>query len=334
MKETTTYGLKAFDSTKTRGRIRPGVSHSTDPYIADLIAATNSPFVRRLAKKTQVFSPTLPVTNRLTHSLVVMSIATEIAYRTGLNVPMVQAIAMLHDIGHTPISHLGERCITKLSGRTFRHEIMSVNIAKIDINASHETLVGIKMHSRGTGEMSTDASVSQEYIAVMYADKIAYVFNDIRDALKIDFIKSHILPVEYQFLDQKTCIDELVKESLKQGHISFSHCETAKQFAEIRTWLFANLYKRIDLTKERQAAYSDMCKVYDFLDKNKSLLGLDPLISLIIMDDEEMLRLAAIIPIFEIKHIAMVSECPWAELHDQLIGINLFDCDLNPELFS
>lgn len=304
-----------------------------DPYLNDLVSATQSPFFKRLANKTQVFDPSLPVANRLKHSMMVFSVATRIAQETGLNVSLVQAIALLHDIGHTPFGHLGERCASALSGKTFKHEIMSVNIAKVDINAAYETLVGIMLHSRGMGKMVTNGDVVLEYDAVMFADKLSYVFKDIEDALSIGYLQPQNLPAEYLYLDLSTCISELVKESKKEGRISFSQCETARQFADLRSWLYINLYTQIDLGPEREQAYKEMCAVEKFLREHRDYLQVDPLTALVIMDNNEVRTMAKLALEPREKELSAVLQQPWVELYKQLEGVDLFECDLRPELF-
>lgn len=334
MKTTLISGLRAFDYSHSRGRSRLTSQKWRDPYLEDLVSATQSPFFRRLANKTQVFDPSLPVANRLKHSMMVFSVATRIAQETGLNTSLTQAIALLHDIGHTPFGHLGERCISALSAKTFKHEIMSVNIAKADVNAAYETLVGIMLHSRGMGKMVTNGDVVLEYDAVMFADKLSYVFKDTEDALSIGYLQPQNLPAEYFYLDLSTCISELVKESKQEGRISFSQCEAARQFADLRSWLYINFYTQLDLGPERERDYKDMCAVEKLLREHRDYLQFDPLTALVIMDNNEIRSLAKLALEPREKELTAVLQQPWVQLYKQLEGVDLFECDLRPELFS
>jgi dGTPase len=168
-----------------------------NPYFIDREKIRLSKSLRRLEDKTQVFidhRSNPHIRNRRSHTDEVVSIAVYIAQILGLNVYLVEAIALGHDIGHSPYGHLGERIIGELSGRDFRHYIMSVVIAQFierngkGLNLSWEVLEGIANHSRGAGGLKINPDLPLEYAVVMLADKVAYTFSDLNDALRCGYL--------------------------------------------------------------------------------------------------------------------------------------------------
>src|SRR5437764_2252066 len=163
---------------------------------------------RRLKHKTQVFLA--PVGDhyrtRLTHTLEVTQIGRSMARDLRLNEDLVEAMAMGHDVGHTPFGHIGEELLGKFLPDGFRHNEQSVRIVeKIEkngagLNLTKEVRDGIQKHSAPTeGGVETTAwgvPETPEGWVVRYADKIAYLHHDIDDAMRAGIIAEDDLPKE------------------------------------------------------------------------------------------------------------------------------------------
>jgi dGTPase len=153
---------------------------------------------RRLKQKTQVFlSPEGDhYRTRLTHTLEVSQIARTIARALQLNEDLTEAIAMGHDLGHTPFGHAGERALDKLCPGGFRHYEQSVRVAeKLEragkgLNLSKEVLNGFICHTKGTWPYTREGCV------VRYADHIAYMNHDIEDAMAAGVLHACDIPRE------------------------------------------------------------------------------------------------------------------------------------------
>ncbi|MGL4361674.1 MAG: deoxyguanosinetriphosphate triphosphohydrolase [Cellulosilyticaceae bacterium] len=205
---------------------------------------------RRLAHKTQVFiSPEGDhYRTRLTHTLEVAQIARTLARALQLNEDLVEAIALGHDLGHTPFGHSGEEVLKKLTRGSFSHNEQSLRIVeKLEdkgsgLNLTYEVREGILHHQ------SKSKTETLESRIVQLSDKIAYVNHDIDDALRGQVLKESDLP--------KDCIELLGNRSSERIHnlimdiISFSKGnnfvtmskEVEAAFLALRKFLFQNVY--------------------------------------------------------------------------------------------
>ena len=147
---------------------------------------------RRLKHKTQVFlSPTGDhYRTRLTHTLEVAQIARSIARCLKLNEDLTEAIALGHDLGHTPFGHAGERALDAVASISFSHNEQSVRVArKLEkLNLTYEVLNGMACHTGDTLPATFEGQV------VRISDRIAYINHDIDDALRGGIIKEEDLP--------------------------------------------------------------------------------------------------------------------------------------------
>ena len=151
---------------------------------------------RRLKFKTQVFlSPRGDhYRTRLTHTLEVAQVARTIARSLRLNEDLTEAIALGHDLGHTPFGHIGERTLDRLVGGGFRHNEQSLRVAtRLEhegkgLNLCAETLDGIRNHS------GADEPATLEGWCVRRADRIAYINHDIDDAIRGGILKPFEIP--------------------------------------------------------------------------------------------------------------------------------------------
>jgi dGTPase len=163
---------------------------------------------RRLAHKTQVFlSPAGDhYRTRITHTLEVAQIGRTIARALGLNEDLTEAIALAHDLGHTPFGHSGEAVLNRLLPGGFHHVQQSLRVVDIlerdgaGLNLSHEVREGIQKHSKGKGTiLSSDpehAASTVEAQVVRVADIIAYINHDLDDAIRAQVIEIDDIPRE------------------------------------------------------------------------------------------------------------------------------------------
>lgn len=151
---------------------------------------------RRLKTKTQVFlSPRGDhYRTRLTHTLEVSQIARTIARALRLNEDLTEAIALAHDLGHTPFGHAGERALSEISGGSFKHYRQSLRVVdKLEkegrgLNLSWEVRNGIVCHTEGREAATAEGRV------VRLADKIAYINHDIDDAVRAGVMSEEDIP--------------------------------------------------------------------------------------------------------------------------------------------
>ncbi len=205
---------------------------------------------RRLQFKTQVFvAPEGDhYRTRLTHTLEVSQVARSIARGLRLNEDLTEAIALGHDLGHTPFGHIGERTMNRLIGGGFRHNEQSLRVVEVlegkgGLNLTWEVRDGILNHS-GNGRAAT-----LEGRVVGKADRIAYINHDIDDALRAGIIRPHELPPDALKVLGKThgerieaMISDIVSESEKAGDIvSSDQVQSATDM--LRSFLFKNVYQ-------------------------------------------------------------------------------------------
>ncbi|OGI17668.1 MAG: hypothetical protein A3J63_02625 [Candidatus Moranbacteria bacterium RIFCSPHIGHO2_02_FULL_40_12b] len=299
---------KAFNPENSQGRRNDGKDEDSpyfncvDPFILSRDKVLNSKARRRLNEKTQVLcDPRNPhIRTRSRHTMEVVSIATKIADITGLNIPLCEAIAEAHDIGHTPFGHLGEEFISKVSGKKFSHEVFGIVIAQHierkgeGLNLNFEVLEGVLNHSRGGKALLINPESPLEYAVAMFSDKIAYTFSDINDGLRYGHIEEAALPREVNYLGKNQrerilhCIFTLVRESSEKGIISFSESEAAEKFGKIRDWMYENYYSQLDWRIQKMI----LERVFEFLQRDHSFRECDPSILLALMTDTEINQMA------------------------------------------
>ena len=193
--EERTLSENAFLCKNTKGRLKdePECPVRT-AYQRDRDRIIHCAAFRRLKHKTQVFlSPDSDhYRTRLTHTLEVSQIARTIASALGLNETLTEAIALGHDLGHTPFGHAGERALNAVFPEGFKHYEQSLRVVdKIEkLNLTYEVRNGIVCHTRG------DEADTLEGRIVKLSDKIAYINHDIDDAIRGGVISEGNLPAE------------------------------------------------------------------------------------------------------------------------------------------
>ncbi len=350
----------AFPSSRTRGRRFPILSDDDDayiglldPYFIDKVKLLSCKSSRRMIDKTQVFMNHRDnghVRNRKIHTDEVASLAVQIASILGLNVYLAEASAFGHDLGHSPFGHSGESVISELSGRTFKHEIMSVVATqKVEragkgLNLSYETLEGILNHSRGKNGLQINPDLPLEHGVVMLADKIAYTFSDLNDALRCGYFTKSQLPPELSALGNNqrerwlNCIFALVEESSERKTISFHVSEVAQQFEALRQWSYAHFYHELDKGGQHQQAADDLKSIYGFLDGwMNQYFGYDPFLILALLTDQEAKKIAAFAKYPTIRDTETMKRFSFMEFLSRFPEghkVDIFDADLHPENFS
>ncbi len=265
--EKQTLHPKACLSSKSRGRLKPEKEEDIRTcFQRDRDRIIHSKAFRRLKHKTQVFLAPKGdhYRTRLTHTLEVSQIARTIARALRLNEDLTEAIALGHDLGHTPFGHAGEEVLQEIYHRGFNHYEQSLRVVDIlerggqGLNLTYEVRNGILKHSKGKGEVfSTSGEVETlEGQIVRVADVIAYVNHDLDDALRAGVLKKSDIPSEFFKIgtDQSRRIDTMVKNviytSLETGLKEIRMSKEIKNITyALRDFLYENIYEG-DVTKQ------------------------------------------------------------------------------------
>lgn len=268
-------------------------------YIQDCRRIFDSKAFRRLQKKTQVI--TSPdnhyIRNRQQHTMEVFSVAMQISSDLGLNTFLTQAGAAGHDIGHVAYGHLGERMLSELGGKPFNHEIYGTVIAQMiesrgsGLNLTKDTLEAILNHSFGLPDAEFMSRMRNEYSAVMYADKIAYVLSDVNDAIRIGKLSEEPELAKKLGHSQRErqfrVIDALVHESKDKGFVCFSEGDTFEIFKDLRKYMTEHVYKEMDHSYERRNLEKELTDIYGFFKEHEIFRGVDPVIAMSLLDDSD-----------------------------------------------
>lgn len=238
-------------SSRTQGRDRPEPLCDIRPeYQRDRDRILHCKSFRRLKHKTQVFlAPEGDhYRTRLTHTLEVSQIARTIAKSLRLNESLAEAIALGHDLGHTPFGHSGEAVLNRIYEGGFTHYEQSIRVVEVlekngrGLNLTKEVRDGILNH-RTAGHPST-----LEGCIVRLSDKIAYINHDIDDAIRAKLFVEEDLPREYTDVLGRSVRDRLnnmirdiIGNSLDKPRIIMSP-DMEKAMQGLRGWMFDNVY--------------------------------------------------------------------------------------------
>jgi len=228
---------------------------------------------RRLNHKTQVFiAPEEDhYRTRLTHTLEVMQIARNISRALRLNEDLTEAVALAHDLGHTPFGHAGEEALDKAyrsfdKSAYFHHSKQSLRVVEVlerdgeGLNLSWEVRDGILHHTKGMGDFpvpDSDATMPEtlEGRVVMFADRIAYVNHDIDDALHAGMIKPDEIPAvvnEKLGTNLRERIDVMIRDIVAQSQDKpqiIMSAAVMKAMDSLKDFLFDRVYRRISETE-------------------------------------------------------------------------------------
>lgn len=248
-------------------------------YQRDRDRIIHSKAFRRLKHKTQVFiAPEGDhYRTRLTHTLEVSQIARTIARSLRLNEDLTEAIALGHDLGHTPFGHAGEAAINEVYTDEFSHNKQSLRVIDIlekrkenipGLNLTKEVKDGILNHT-GDGEPST-----LEGQIVRIADRIAYINHDIDDALRAGLIDFDELPLDsLKILGESHSdrIDTMVRDMINESMGKDKICRSKKIFKAtqvLRDYLFENIYFGSLAKKEESKAKRLIKLLYNYYMEN------------------------------------------------------------------
>ena len=257
--------------------LRPAFQHDRDRII-------HSKSFRRLKHKTQVFlAPTGDhYRTRLTHTLEVSQIARTIAKALHLNEDLTEAIALGHDLGHTPFGHAGEETLNEVVPGGFNHSDQSLRVVDLlerdgkGLNLTFEVRDGISKHSKGRGpilpEESTEMAGTLEGQVVRIADIIAYINHDIDDALRgnvIDLkdIPSHCLQLLGETHSKRinTMVNDVILETLRTGGGKLSMTEEIlSAMVDLRDFLWDQVYENEAVHSDFHKAVKILKELYDY----------------------------------------------------------------------
>ncbi len=261
--------------TVSAGRVRPEEPDGVrNPFQRDRDRIIHAKAFRRLMHKTQVFiSPDGDhFRTRLTHTLEMMQVSRTIARALDLNEDLVEAIALGHDLGHTPFGHTGEEALSRAlfaHDRSFRHNEHSLRVVDHlekdghGLNLTLEVRDGILNHS-GKGYPST-----REGEIVRIADRIAYVNHDVDDALRAGTISREDLPEKpLAVLGDKMSvrIDWLVRDMISASRDKREITLSTDGFdalMELRSWLFEHVYHNPS-SRENEKAGGVVAALFDY----------------------------------------------------------------------
>lgn len=231
---------------------------------------------RRLKNKTQVFfSPEGDhYITRLTHTLDVSQIARSIARALSLNEDLAEAIALGHDLGHTPFGHSGERILNKLSPYGFKHNEQSLRVVDVlekdgrGLNLTFEVRDGILNHKK------SGKPVTLEGMCVSIADRVAYINHDLDDAFRAGILTENDVPSNIREVLGNTskerinrAISSVFETSAGKNFVRMDE-EVEKVSEELRSFMFERVYTSGTAKGEEEKAERMLTVMYEYFVNN------------------------------------------------------------------
>ncbi len=252
-------------------------------YQRDVDRIIHSKSFRRLMHKTQVFLRPEGdhYRTRMTHTIEVSRIARTIVRALALNEDLTEAIALGHDLGHTPFGHAGEAALSACLGEPFRHNEQSLRVVDIlekngkGLNLCHEVRMGIVGH---TGAYIPETLEGQ---VVRISDQIAYVNHDIDDAVRAGILRNEDIPqaisdvlgtTHSQRINALVC--DLVQTSREAGSIVLSPA-VEQALRDLRAFMFERVYYNPVAKAEESKAKDMLTRLYDYYISNPQALPED-----------------------------------------------------------
>ncbi len=260
----------------TRGRLEEETKCDIrTEYQRDRDRILHSKAFRRLKHKTQVFiAPEGDhYRTRLTHTLEVSQIARTIARALRLNEDLTEAIALGHDLGHTPFGHAGEKALDEIHPGGFKHNEQSLRVVEIleggkGLNLTYEVRDGILKH---TGDQEPE---TLEGKIVSFSDRIAYINHDIDDAIRGGILKDSSIPEKcVRILGSthkeriNTMITDIITESNRRNEISMSSIVNQATY-DLRKFMYDNVYIGSSAKKEESKTKNIIKSLYSYYIQN------------------------------------------------------------------
>lgn len=245
-------------------------------YQRDRDRILHSKAFRRLKHKTQVFiSPEKDhYRTRLTHTLEVSQISRTISKALRLNEDLTEAIALGHDLGHTPFGHAGEYILNKISKNGFTHYEHSLRIVEFlenfgkGLNLTKEVRDGILNHGISKSPSTLEGEV------VRLSDKIAYINHDIDDSIRAKIFTEEDIPKKFVVVLGRSVRERLnnlvydvIKNSMDKSKISMS-CRVFETMMDLRKWMFENVYHNKFGNTEEEKAQGIIKSLYEYYNNN------------------------------------------------------------------
>ena len=245
---------RAAFSDQSKGRPRPEPEQADDVrtcYQRDTDRIVHSKSFRRMMHKTQVFLRPEGdhYRTRMTHTLEVARIARTITRALGLNEDLAEAIALGHDLGHTPFGHAGEDALSQVMSQPFRHNEQSLRVVDIlekdghGLNLSYEVRMGILGH---TGEHVPETLEGQ---IVRKSDQIAYINHDMDDAMRAGIRTDRDIPRgiarvlgESRRERINTLVTQCIRYTADTGKVGMD-AEVSEAMQDLRQFMFRKVYK-------------------------------------------------------------------------------------------
>ena len=266
--------LAAF-ADQSKGRLREEKERSMDVrtcYQRDVDRITHSKAFRRLMHKTQVFLRPAGdhYRTRLTHTLEVSRIARTISRALCLNEDLTEAIALGHDLGHTPFGHAGEAVLNDLMPGGFHHNEQSLRVVDVlerdgvGLNLTQEVRNGIRCHTRDPWPETLEG------MAVRRSDQIAYVNHDIDDAIRAGILTEDDIPRDLTALlghTQSARINTLVCDAIatsrEAGTLTLSP-KVDQALKDLRGFLFDRVYRNPIAKQEEQKVGDLLGRLFEY----------------------------------------------------------------------
>ena len=263
------YGVLAENS---KGRLFPEEECSIRTcFQRDIDRITHAKSFRRLKHKTQVFLQPEGdhYRTRLTHTLEVSRLARTVARALMLNEDLVEAMALGHDLGHTPFGHAGERALARIYSGGFKHYEQSLRVVDVlerdgrGLNLCYETRMGILHHTHGADDDTLEAT------AVRLCDRIAYINHDLDDSIRAGILTDEQIPE----LIRHNCgvrnserinsfISDLISSS-RDGEIKMSR-EMQETFEFFHSFMYSDIYTNPIAKSEESKVEGILSALYEY----------------------------------------------------------------------
>ena len=215
---------------------------------------------------------------RLTHTLEVSQIARTIAKALRLNEELAEAIALGHDLGHTPFGHAGERALNKVCKQGFSHHMQGVRVVELlekdgrGMNLTWEVKDGIRNHQTASEPATLEGKI------VRLSDKIAYINHDIDDAIRGHIIKEEDIPEDYRNILGHSCrerlntlIHDIIKNSEEKNEITMSKPVQEAMF-DLRKYMFSHVYTNPVAKGQEHKAENMVIELFEYYMGHMELL--------------------------------------------------------------